>query len=422
MFSAARWRLSLWFAGTLALILVIIGVAVYGTAHRVLFAQVNQDLEARAGRAELLPPRILAGERARDIVGPAFTVGGYSYALVRADGTIVYNTENVDPDALADTHDVLLAITDGPRFVDTTSTEDDNLRIYLHPVSARNQQLVLEVSRSTEPERQALERLILILIGGGGAGLLLAAAGGFVLSGRALRPIQTAMDRQREFVADASHELRTPLSLIRANAELLKRGAAKPVEANMASVDDIIQETDRLNKLVGQMLALARADASQTPSEMARVDLNALAADTAREMRLLAAPKRISIDVQTDGPTTVQGDPMRLRELLTILIDNSIKYSESGGAVRVHVQPASGRALVRVTDSGRGIPAEALPHIFDRFYRADKARSRELGGSGLGLAIAKWIVDSHHGTIGIESSPGRGTAVSVELPAVTPEP
>src|SRR3990172_1840289 len=225
------------------------------------------------------------------------------------------------------------------------------------------------------------------------------------------------MDRQREVVADASHELRTPLSLIRANAELLKRSADKPVRANMSSADDIIQEADRLNNLVGQMLTLARADAGQTTSGLARVDLNALAADTAREMRLLAEPQRISIEVQTDGPATVQGDPMRLRELLTILIDNSIKYSEAGGAVQVNVKPASGRALVQVSDSGRGIPAEALPHIFARFYRADKARSRELGGSGLGLAIARWIVDSHHGTIGIESAPGRGTTVTVELPA-----
>ena len=420
MFSKARWRLTVWFVGTLALILGIIGVAVYGTAHRVLFDQVNHDLESRAQRAEPLPPRILAGERARDIVGPAFTAGGYSYALVRADGTVIYNTENVDPEALADTQDLRQAITDGPQFVDTRSSEGDDLRVYLRPVSARNQQLVLEVGRSTEPERQALRRLVFILIAGGGAGLLLAVAGGFFLAGRALRPIQTAMDRQREFVADASHELRTPLSLIRANAELLKRSADKPVRANMSSADDIIQEADRLNNLVGQMLTLARADAGQTTSGLARVDLNALAADTAREMRLLAEPQRISIEVQTDGPATVQGDPMRLRELLTILIDNSIKYSEAGGAVQVNVKPASGRALVQVSDSGRGIPAEALPHIFDRFYRADRARSRELGGSGLGLAVARWIVDSHHGTIGIESAPGRGTTVTVELPAVTP--
>ena len=111
------------------------------------------------------------------------------------------------------------------------------------------------------------------------------------------------------------------------------------------------------------------------------------------------------------------GDTTRLRELATILIDNAIKYSDPGAAVRVSVRAADGKARLQVADSGRGIPPEALPHIFDRFYRADKPRSREMGGSGLGLAIAKWIAEAHGGTIRIESAPGAGTTVIVELPS-----
>jgi signal transduction histidine kinase len=133
-------------------------------------------------------------------------------------------------------------------------------------------------------------------------------------------------------------------------------------------------------------------------------------------MRLLAEQRDISIAVDAGDETIVSGDPLRLRELITILLDNSLKYSEEGAAVTVRVRPDSGRAVLKVTDTGRGIPTEAMPKLFDRFYRADKARSREMGGSGLGLSIAKWIADVHKGTIGIESIPGQGTTVTVGLP------
>jgi signal transduction histidine kinase len=277
----------------------------------------------------------------------------------------------------------------------------------------------MEVGRSTEPERQALRRLMLILGGGALAGLVMSTGGGYWLAGRALRPIKTAMDKQHEFVADASHELRTPLSLIRANAEILKREADKPVAANIQSVQDIISETDRLANLVGQMLTLARADTGVTPAEMAPVDLAALAQDTAREMRLLASENGTTIEAKTSGSAIVEGDELRLRELLTILIDNSLKYSEAGARIDVKVGGGHGKAVVQVSDNGRGIPDEALPRIFDRFYRADRARSRELGGSGLGLAIARWIAETHGGTIRINSEVGRGTMVTVELPLVS---
>jgi signal transduction histidine kinase len=224
------------------------------------------------------------------------------------------------------------------------------------------------------------------------------------------------MGRQRAFVADASHELRTPLTLIRANAELLQRPSSTDEETT-ETASEIISATDRLNNLVSQMLTLARSDADHTTFEMAKIDLAHIAADTARQMRLLAARKQIAIESDTEGPVNVEGDDTRLRELLTILIDNSIKYSDEGSSVKVSVEESDGQAQLTVSDNGRGIPQEALPQIFDRFYRADKARSREMGGTGLGLAIAKWIVDSHHGLIDIDSRPGEGTTVLVALPA-----
>ena len=248
-----------------------------------------------------------------------------------------------------------------------------------------DEQLLMEVGRSTQPERHALRQLVLILAGGGGAGLLLAFAGGYLLAGLALRPIRAAIDSQRVFIADASHELRTPLSVVRASAELLKRHASQPVAANRETVDDIIAQSDRLGRLVGQMLTLTRVDAGQAVLSVSEVALDEVVEEVGRSMRLLAAERGISLETNVSGPVRLRGDADRLRELMVILTDNAIKYSDAGGEVRLELRRSSGgKAVVRVSDTGRGIPPEALPRIFDRFYRVDKARSREAGGTGLG--------------------------------------
>ncbi len=395
--------------------MVVIGVAVFASARRALFDGVDNDLEARAQREVLRP---LAAQRFDPIGQDALqivTAGGYFYAITTPQGDVLRSTSNIDPAGLATEGSLPSS---GVSYVNTTSSDGDDLRIYVQPIQTlQGETLYLQVGRSTEPERQALRQLLFILVGGAAVGLGMALVGGFWLAGRALTPIKTAMDKQQEFVADASHELRTPLALIRANAEILKRESARPLTENIASVDDIIQETDRLNALVTQMLTLARAESSLPAQSFAAVNLGELAEDTVREMRLLASEKGISISAQASGDTMVSGDALRLRELLTILLDNSMKYSEAGASVTVGIRPAGDKVLLEVSDNGRGIPEEALPRIFERFYRADKARSRELGGSGLGLSIAKWIAEVHKGTIGIESRRGEGTTVTVGLPA-----
>jgi signal transduction histidine kinase len=416
MFRQARWRLTLWFAGTAAMIVGVIGFAVFASARAALFDGVNDDLEARAQREVLRPLAARAINPEIQGVLQIATAGGYFYAITREDGTLLQATRNVEEEGLASAAE-LTAADGGPRYIDTKSSDGDDLRVYVRPIeTARAGALYLQVGRSTEPERQALRRLLLILLAGGGAGLGLALASGYWLSGLALRPIKTTMEQQQRFVADASHELRTPLALIRANAEILKREGDKPVATNITSVDDIIGETDRLAALVTQMLTLARSDGPVAPQEFVPVSLGRLAADTAREMRLLAEAKGITIEVTEGTDPVLPGDPVRLRELLTILLDNSLKYSDAGTSVAVEVTSEGETAVLRVSDAGHGIAVEALPRIFERFYRADKARSRESGGSGLGLSIARWIAETHGGTIEIESTPGQGTTVTVRLP------
>lgn len=422
MFGAARWRLTLWFVFALGIILAITGVVVYFTTRAVLFDQVNSDLESRLGRQRpMLAPLLMEREPGAPLsgiaIGPVSTAGGYFYALASPDGELLTGTANVDPAGLADADTLAEALKEGNAFADTESSEGESLRVYVVRLEGPgDEQFLMEVGRSTEPEQQALRRLLLVLIGGGGAGLGLAFVGGYLLAGVALRPIRAAMDSQHAFIADASHELRTPLSVVRANAELLKRHPSEPVSANREAVDDIVAESDRLGRLVGQMLTLAQADAGQAALSLSEVALDELADEVARRMRLLAAERGVSLETDVDGPVRLRGDADRLRELMVILTDNAIKYTDAGGKVRLEVHhPSHSKAMVRVSDTGHGISAEALPHIFDRFYRVDKARSREEGGAGLGLAIARWIAEVHGGSIRVESVPGEGTTVTVEL-------
>jgi two-component system sensor histidine kinase CiaH len=423
MFASTRWRLTLWFVAALALILTVLGVAVFFITRAVLFDAVDDNLRSRATtEVRLLAPRLpqQAGALQRPInviVGPTFTAGGYFYALVDNEGELLAGTSNVDPNGLASQKAIEKALDGDPTFDNTDSSTGESLRVYVVPVEApQTPGLVLEVGRSIEPEEETLRNLIFILAGGGGAGLVLALVGGFFLAGRALRPISAAMDRQRAFVADASHELRTPLSLIRANAELLQRHSEEPVQANMPALNDIVRETDELSTLVSQMLTLAKADAGTTPFALTEVALHDLVEDVGKQVRVLADKKGLQLDVRVDGPARVRGDEMRLRELLLILLDNAIKFTDAAGTVGLTLEADGGKAVVRVRDSGSGIPPEAIPHVFDRFYRADKARSRAEGGAGLGLTIAKWIVEGHRGSIQVDSDPGRGTTFSVELP------
>ncbi len=423
MFSRARWRLTLWFAGSLALILAVIGVSVYLIARAILFGQVDGDLKDRARRElSVLPARLVEqvrrGQRPINIqLGTGSMAGGYFYALVTPDTSLLASTIPIEPQELPGVETLQKTAGGEAIFVDTRSAEGDTLRVYVHPIQVpRGETFLFEVGRSIEPELQALRRLRFVLAVGGGGGFLLALAGGFFLAGRALGPLQQSVERERSFVADASHELRTPLSLIRASAELVKRHPERTVGSNMTPVNDIIQETDRLSALVGQMLTLAQADSGQAKLSESQFDLTELVSGAGRRAQLLAEAKQMTIEVQTNGAIQVKGDQDRLHQLVMILLDNAIKYSEPRTAVRLDLMPLPGRARLLVSDRGHGIPAGALPHIFERFYRVDKARSREMGGSGLGLSIAKWIVDSHNGTIKVESSPGTGTTVTVDLP------
>ncbi len=265
-----------------------------------------------------------------------------------------------------------------------------------------------------------LRDLLVLLLIIGLAGVILATLGGLFLAERALIPIRLAFRRQVEFVADASHELRTPLSIIRTSAEMLdaelKDTEAKQNPMVVELMDNLLSESERMGRLVSDLLTLARADSHEAKLNITRMDTAPIFQGIVRKFSVLAEKKGIKLLADIPEKLEMDTDPTRLEQLLVILCDNAIKYTGEGGQVRLSVSQAAGKARISVSDSGVGIPAEHLPRIFDRFYRVDKARSREQGGTGLGLSIAKWITDAHEGTIEVTSEPGKGTTFTVTLP------
>ena len=423
MFSAARWRLTLVFTGVLVVVLVACGVVVYLTTRSVMYDRVDHDLEDRARSDLALFQGGPHGEPDRGPPGSGseFDPGGYFYAISDTDGQILKGSAYLDTQALASSTTLVKAMDNGDTFADTKSSKGEPQRIYAFAVTVNGTPGVVQIGRSTEPEEAALSQLRIVLLAVLAVSIVPAVGGGYLLSGRALRPIKTAMDSQRTFIADASHELRTPVAVVRTNAELLKRhlgpDTGHTAASDQVALDDILSESDRLGRMVDQMLTLAEADAGQRTVLSSEISLNELIDEVARSMRSIAETRQMLLETRLTDDVSVNGDPGRLRELVSVLLDNAVKYADAGGRVEVALRKEHRKAIIEVSDNGPGIPRDALPHVFDRFYRVDEARSRESGGTGLGLAIARHIVDAHGGTINIESSASGGTKVTVELPA-----
>jgi len=210
--------------------------------------------------------------------------------------------------------------------------------------------------------------------------------------------------------------MRTPLAVIKAHAELLLHEPEHTVEMESARIATIIKETSRVSKLVEKLLLLARADSNQTEFEYKPVALDTLAGRMVEQFAPIAALKDITLDLLVGNKVELVGDKEQLAQLLVILLDNAVKYTGPGGAVVVQLNRKHNSAELVVRDSGCGVAPSDLPHIFDRFYRADKARSGKSRGTGLGLAIARWIVEKHGGIIKAESVAGEGTTMTVTLP------
>ncbi|HEX5197685.1 MAG TPA: ATP-binding protein, partial [Gaiellales bacterium] len=357
----------------LAAVLIVLGTALYLVVREQLLNGVDNGV------------RLLAAKATEQWVATD-TVN------VRRLSTGPYTVNFMTPSQLA------LATNDGYFHLDTASMEaadangsdlrssgssGDRQRVYSVRVTApENRVALIQVTRSTEPEHQALSKLLAGLLIGGAGGLVLAGVGGWWLAGKTLRPVRVAFNRQHAFVSDASHELRTPLAVIRANAEFLQQEQPENVEAR-----DIVSETDRLSSLVDALLAVARDDDRGAKALHMQVDLADVVEVTVASFQTVTTDHELELTYATPDELMVMGDREQLRQVLVILLDNAVRYTPAGGRIHVQARAEGKEAVLTVHDTGIGIPEDALPRVFERFYRADDARNRQSGGVGLGLAI-----------------------------------
>ena len=232
---------------------------------------------------------------------------------------------------------------------------------------------------------------------------------------RMMERLEDAFHHINRFSADAAHEIRTPLAIIRGELENALQLPGISVEMR-ETIGSALEEAERLSRIVEQLLEMSRLEAGEILVERTRFDFSEMTRTTVDQMRLLAEEKNLELRFESTKPVEFEGDPLRLKQIVVNLVDNAIKYTPSGGSVSVSTFPQDGRVVLEVADTGIGVPKDATSQIFDRFFRADRARSRQLGGTGLGLAIVKSICTAYNGSVTVRSAEGTGAIFRVELP------
>jgi signal transduction histidine kinase len=406
LFNPIRRRLVAWTVLVVSLILLLLGTSVYLTLSHSLMDQVDRDLISRGNQALVNsspgpsgPPR----PGTRDGYN-----GGTFFLALGPDNQVEFNPQQVQvetvdwPQPQANGALATLTIDGEPARIYATRAPDGDTLISGESLAA---------------EQAAIHTLLIVLVVGGGLGLILSLWAAWFLAGRALIPIQSAFRRQQEFIADASHELRTPLTVLRSATDLLYQHRAEPLEDHADLLDDVRAEIARMQHLAQDLLTLARSDRGELQLLTAPMDMVDLTSDVVRRLGPLAASRQQTLEFQNNVQSmTAEVDPDRMQQVLVILVDNALKYTPEGGRVTVSIRRGSKSALIEVADTGRGIAAEHLPRLFDRFYRADAARSRAAGGAGLGLSIARLLVDAHGGDLTLSSTLGVGTVATVRVP------
>jgi signal transduction histidine kinase len=418
-----RRRLVLWSAGSTLIVLLVLGTILYVAVARLLASDSENQLIRRAQimasvgsiapiRSPVLDGAPLGLTIAPDAAAPGLLFGGPvsgTIAFVTDSTRIPGGIEGPDPDALQK------ALSGGGSTMRETvvpMVQDPPIRVFTTSMELDGKTYAIQVISDRSTEVRTLELTLLVLVLGGLVALGASVLVGWVYAGRALVPIRDSLTRQREFAANASHELRSPLTAIRSNIEVLEAGRSGPADPEVLA--DIRSEAAQMTTLVEQLLLLARADAEGPEQDPVPTDLAEAAADAVDGLAAVAAELglRLTMDIE---PVVVRGDPVRLRQLVTILADNALRHAANGGQCRVSVSRQGHDAVLVVEDDGPGIRPDDLPRVFDRFWRAADAPP---GGSGLGLSIAAWIVDQHGGTIEAMNAETGGARFRVELPAI----
>jgi signal transduction histidine kinase len=439
MFERIRLRLTLGYVGILALILVVFGVVVVIGFVRQVTAQQDEFLTQLAlNLAKIVPVPDPNPEQAREIVPApsapeAFlrpsaeeeailttTETQIAWVSVGTDGNLSEKVtlEGTTPSSslgLPDTELAQQAVNEKERSAATIDGAGGNVRVVSLPVLRSGTVVgVIQAGQSRQVVQTTVNRLILVLVPIGLGALALAALGGVFMSRRAIRPVKDSFTRQRTFIADASHELKTPLTLIRAGMEVLVRNPSWLDRPQF--IGKLLAEADRMNAVISDLLLLARLDTGKLAVASKPFDLGSLITETMGRFRERADAKKITLEARVPDQLEARGDAERTGQILAALIDNALQYTPSEGYVTVIGSQDSSHVEVVVSDTGPGIASDHLPHVFDRFYRAEAARTREGGGTGLGLSIARDLAEAQGGKLTVESAEGKGARLYLQLP------
>jgi len=455
------FRLVTWYAGVLTLVFVVLGSLTLIFLRHYLDSAV---LDTQARRARQIADTLIASvdrtgetlmsEQVEELYSPV--VNDRFIRITRAGGTVLYIS--------GPPHDGTFVPADVPAL---GAAAFNRQGVFERKVSLPSGSLligavasghyVVEVGVSTARTEETLQQVLLLLAIGLPIGVLIAVSGGFVLVRRALKPVnqiahkaedisqhnlserlpvvnsgdelerlsislnnmiarlEDAIQTSKRFVADASHELRTPLTVLRGELEGLAQDAQLTAHTR-ESLGSLLEEVDRLAEVVESLLALSKLDAGEAIAERVRFDLGELVTTTAEQMSLLAEDKGIRVECDAARDVFVEGDRSRMKQVVVNLLDNAIKYTPNGGNVLLRIARDGDHAVLEVADNGIGIPPEALPHMFKRFFRVDDSRSREQGGAGLGLSIVKSICAAHGAEVDVTSRPGGGSCFRVRQP------
>ena len=469
MFDSVRTRLTLWYTGVLALVLILFSAGIYyllaGKLNRRLDAEVQTTNE---GIARLLAYELAEGETEAQSVQSALTEHYFpnqAAAIFNDQGRLLAEKP------LPNNHRAELPASFSPSTAtiqiltiqQDANGEDDGVRLGIQrlTIPQESKSYVIVVSQPLDLLSEELEILGNILLAAIPIALALASLGGWFLAKKSLAPVvimsesarrigaenldlrlpianprdelgrlaatfnellerlQSSFTQQRQFMADASHELRTPLSVMRTAAEVTLEQPQRDESEYREALTMIDRQTDRLTRIVEDMFTLARADAGKRELSKHDFYLDELLAETASAAAVLAKRKGVIVECTSGKETLYRGDEDLLRQMILNLLDNAIKFTSAGGRVHLQLSQNNSKHLITISDTGPGIPAEAQPYIFERFYRADHARSRSDqvngSGAGLGLSIARWIAEAHDGSLTLQQSDHTGSVFVASL-------
>jgi len=462
-----RLRLTLWYTGLLAAILLLVGGMVFSRVQTSVLSGIDREIQQKG---EQIVQLVTLSSGSNIIIKPFMDIITSSYEeglyIQLRDSTrrVVFRSRNLAGVTIELPEPYYQQAMHGMAgFYTLSANQPDDLRVYFAPIVVDGRTVgVVQVARLISPQLAVLHEfsnnLLLIFV----LALALAAGVGYWLAGVALQPINEAtatalaitrtgnlkrrvpirtqstdeigslistfnemldrlenlFEKQRRFTGDISHELRSPLTTILGNLSLLRRAKHLPEEEQREMLDEMYSEAERMHRLISDLLLLSQADSGLSINR-APVELDTLLLEAYRLARRRAGD-RLDIRLTHEDQAVVMGDADRLRQVLDNLINNAIRYTPEGGRIDLSLHCKGNEAVITVADTGQGIAPEDLAHIFDRFYRADKARTRAAGGTGLGLSIVKWIVDAHNGRIEVESTVGEGSAFHIHLPVAEP--